>query len=258
MKIAILCNTQDEASINIHNHLQKMVKPEIGSHQVSLHLIETESIYMENIDEELGIDFAIFATKHVSKSGVHSLSVHTQGNWGGADYGGSPKTLAMSPAAWLKEGLKILVRKAENMHYEAIQECTHHGPDMSCPSMFIEIGSALEEWQNESAGQAIAETIIELLKMKIPKYQTAIGIGGLHHTPSFAKVQLNSNVAVGHVCPKYNLQNLTKEMIIQAIEKTSPKAELVILDWKGLGQEKERIVTLLDEMKIEYKKTKSF
>ena len=48
---------------------------------------------------------------------------------------------------------------------------------------------------------------------------------------------------------------LDKRMILQAIEKTIPKPDFILLDWKGLGKEKQRIVRLLDEMKIEYKRS---
>lgn len=258
MKILILCNTQDEASLNEYSFLKDLVKPRMGNHEVQLELIGVESIYTENIDKEYDCDLIIYPTKHQSKSGVHSLSVHTQGNWGKADFGGKDKDLGFCPAAWLKEGLKILERRAKDLHYEAIQECTHHGPQLSTPSFFIEIGSSIEEWENKDVGKIIAETIIELIEMKISNYKTAVGIGGLHHTPNFKKIQLETDIAIGHVVPKYNLENLDQEILLQAIEKTVPKAELVIVDWKGLGEYKERIKNILDELNIEWKKTKSF
>ncbi|MBU1201857.1 MAG: D-aminoacyl-tRNA deacylase [Nanoarchaeota archaeon] len=257
MNIAIVCSKSDEASKNIHSFLVGMIKPRMGEHEVSLHLMDEESVFLEGIDKKLGCDFVIFATKHQSKSGVHSLSVHIQGNWGEAGMGGKNRELGIAPAGWLKEGLKLLEKKAASMHYEAIQECTHHGPYLEVPSMFVEIGSSIEEWNNKEAGRVIAETIIELLEMKIPNYKTAVGIGGIHHTPNFKKIMLESNIAVGHVCPKYNLQNLDKKMIQQALEKTVPKANLVIVDWKGVGEYKEKIKEMLEEIGVKFKKTKS-
>jgi len=260
MKIDIICSKKDEASKNIHEHLLLVLKShsenQVGEHKVKLHLMEKESIYMENIDKELGCDMIIFATKHVSKSGIHSLSVHTQGNWGSADYGGVKRDLGISPACWLKEGLRLLEKKSADLHYEAIQECTHHGPQLSTPSFFIEIGSSLKEWQNKNTGKIIANTIMELLEMKIPSYKTAVGIGGLHHTPSFKKIVLNTNIAIGHVCPKYNLHALDEKMLMQALEKTEPKANLVLVDWKGLGEHKEKVLELLKKVSVEWKKTK--
>ena len=55
---------------------------------------------------------------------------------------------------------------------------------------------------------------------------------------NFKKILLNTEFAVSHVCPKYNLESLDKGMIKQAIERTYEKVEFIILDWKGLGKEK--------------------
>jgi len=258
MKVAIICSKDDEASMNIHSFLVNMIKPKIGKHEVELHLLNEESVYMDDIDKGIKCDMIIFPTKHQSKSGVHSLSAHVQGNWGHAQLGGFDRKLAIAPASWLKESLRLLEKKAVSLHYEAIQECTHHGPYLEVPSMFIEIGSSIEEWRNPKAGKLIAETIIELLQMNIPEYKSAVGIGGLHHTPNFKKIVLNSDIAMGHICPKYALEDFDKEMLLQAMDKCVPKSELVIVDWKGLKEHKQKIKEILDEVDIEWKKTKSF
>ncbi len=228
----------------------------MGEHQVKLFLKDKDSVYLENIDQEINCDMIIFPTMHQSKSGIHSLSVHTQGNWGQAMLGGKERELGVSPACWLKSAMKILEVKAQELHYEVIQEVTHHGPSLNVPSMFIEIGSSIEEWTNKNAGKLIAETIIELLEMKIPNYKTAVALGGLHHMPSFKKIIIDSNIAIGHACPKYNLENLDREMILQAMNKTIPKADLVIVDWKGLGEYKEKIKEILKGIK--WMRTKEF
>ena len=49
-----------------------------------------------------------------------------------------------------------------------------------------------------------------------------------------------------------------EEKISDAMEKTVPKAELVLLDWKGLKEHKQRIVDMLDELGVDWKKTKEF
>ncbi len=47
-------------------------------------------------------------------------------------------------------------------------------------------------------------------------------------------------------------------MILQALEKTVPRSELILVDWKGLGDHKERIAEILDSIGVEWKKTKDF
>lgn len=259
MKIAIVCSKTDEASSNIYSFLKDRIKPEIGEHEVSLHFMDEDSVYLENIDKELGADRIIFPTKHQSKSGIHSLSVHVQGNWGSeARFGGKPSQLGIAPAGWLKEGLRLLEEKGSDMKYDVIQECTHHGPYLEVPSIFIEIGSSEKEWKNPEAGKAISDTIIKLLEKDIPKYRTAVGIGGLHHTPNFKRIMLESDIAIGHVCPKYMLEEFNREMLLQALEKTVPKADLVLVDWKGLGKHKQKVLDILDSVDVEWDKRKNF
>ena len=44
-------------------------------------------------------------------------------------------------------------------------------------------------------------------------------------------------------------------MLKQAEQKTTEQIKQVLLDWKGLGEEKERIVSILDELGLECKRT---
>ena len=153
-------------------------------------------------------------------------------------------------------GLLKLEELAKETKQEVIQEATHHGPYLETPSMFIEIGSEEKQWKDKKLGKLLAKAVYHLITTEPEKCRAAFGIGGQHHTPNFKKVMLKTDIAFGHVCPKYNLENLTKEMILQAIERTKEKVDLIVLDWKGLGQEKERIVKLLEELKLNYKKSK--
>jgi len=157
--IAIITSTLDPAGMNIKENLISLVKwEEIGefhSHPYykynELYLFTTnkESIHCETIDKEINnelkskIKLLIFATKHVSKAGVHSLSVHSIGNWNKAMFGGEDSKLVNTDANFLKNALNILDKKSHK--YEVIQEATHHGPYVETPSVFIEIGSNLKQ-----------------------------------------------------------------------------------------------------------------
>lgn len=271
MKIAIIISPQDLASKTIGNALLqrqcfhptheefdgKRVLQCNGYNEARLYTIVQESIHAEHLDVRIAADLFIFATKHVSKAAVPSLCVHAPGNWGPALYGGKANSLGIAPASYLKTALQ----KLEELHtlhhllnYEVIQEATHHGPLLEKPCMFIEIGSTEKEWQDEQAAEIIAATILFLIEQTPKEYPTALGIGGLHHTPQFKKIILQTERAIGHVCPKYNLAYLTPTMIQQGLEKTHEKTTQVILDWKGLGDEKDRIVQMLDELHISYTK----
>ena len=69
---------------------------------------------------------------------------------------------------------------------------------------------------------------------------------------------LKSDIAVGHICPKHNLETLDEEMLNQMLEKTLPKPEFVMLDWKGLGKEKQRILELLKNNNIKFERSDKF
>jgi len=99
---------------------------------------------------------------------------------------------------------------------------------------------------------------MSIIPKKPKHYKTVFGIGGLHHCSNFTKLMEKSDLAFGHVCPKYMLEHLDKEMILQAMERNVHKCEEVVLDWKGLGPFKQKISKMLDELKIKYKKTKEY
>ncbi len=267
MQTAIIVSTKDLAGMNIKSCLLELFNPKscgkYSNHEVydlgkaKLYTTDNDSINCENIDDEIAADLFIFATKHQSAAGINSLSTHVPGNWGNADYGGKPKELCVCPANHLKETLKKL-EELNNLGFEVVQECTHHGPFMKRPCMFIEIGSNETAWKKKEAGIIIAKAIHHLINSEIKQFRTAVGIGGLHTTPSFKKIMLKEDIAVGHVCPKYNLENLDEEMIKQALERTVPKADLIILDWKGMKEHKERIKEMVSKLNVEVVRTDKY
>ena len=272
---AIIVSKKDIAGMNIKECLlrlfefketgqefegEKIYEIKVEKEKIRLYTTENDSINCENIDKKIDADFIIFATKHQSKSRIASLSVHVQGNWSKAEFGGSDLKLCIADADYLRECLfKLKEIACNNNNYEIIQECTHHGPYLAkTPCMFIEIGSSEKQWPDKEAGNIIAKTIISIIPKKPKHYRTAFGIGGLHHCSNFTKLMEKSDLAFGQVCPIYMLEYLDKEMILQAIEKNVHKCEEVVLDWKGLGQYKQKITKILDELRIKYKKTKEF
>lgn len=288
MRIAVIVSTKGLADMNIKACLLEQgfreTEEDFDGHkacilpgtEARLYTTDTDSVYCENIDRKVDADLFIFATRHSSEAGIKSLSVHAAGNWGSADFGGTERQLCIAPASYLKAALLKLdeligaksirptqptspppTQSSQGLsEFSVIQECTHHGPYLEKPCMFIEIGSNENEWKNKEAGKVIAETIIYLIKNKPKLCKTIFGIGGLHHTPEFSKIARRTDFAVGHVCPKYNLENLDEEMIKQALEKNIEEDVIVVLDWKGLKTEKEKVVNLLEKMNIDFKKTK--
>ncbi len=261
MKIAIIISKQDIAGMNILNFLSLD----------NVHVIEDETIFHENIDKEIDADLFIFATRHQGKSGVKTLSCHTPGNWAKAEYGGSDRQLCVAPVNFLKEALLKLEEinnsdEFKALGYDVVTECTHHGPYLEKPIIYIEIGATEEEWRDEKAGKIIAQVVEYLVKnadeINSRKYISAVAIGGLHTMPNFKKVILGSDVAIGHCCPKYMLEHLDIDLLKQAVDKSVPKSQLIVIDWKGLGPHKQKITELCDQLMeekgVEVKRTKEF
>ncbi len=264
MKAAIIVSEKDLAGMNIKENLIKEGFQETGeefennavyglqtkNNEAALYTTKKDSVYRENIDKEIDADMFIFATRHQSAAGIHSFTVHPIGNFGKADFGGKEKTLCFSPAYYIKTGFQLL-KEHNTLSHDVIQESTHHGPYLEKQAMFIEIGSSSDEWKNPKAGKIMAGVIIELLSSKEKNYKSAFGIGGLHHAPNFRKIITGEEMAISHICPKHHLTDLNDEIIGQAIEKSVPKAKIIVLDWKGLGAEKERIKQLAESTNLE-------
>jgi D-aminoacyl-tRNA deacylase len=241
LKFTIITPKPDYAGPNIAQELENL----------GLEYLETEerSIYLENIDKTLETDFIIFATTHRGKT-EKMLSVHAPGNWKKAELGGMQGKLCPTSARVLKIFFQEL-NKNIPPGWQATLECTHHGPYLETPCLFIEIGSNETNWQDKEAGLAIANTIkqaISRVNSSDTRYKTAIAIGGPHYCPNFNKIQLNSQYAISHIIPEYALP-LEESMLDEAINKTQEKIDSVLIDWKGLGksEQKQKILSLLNQ-----------
>jgi D-aminoacyl-tRNA deacylase len=255
MKYAILVSEKDIAGMNIKERLLEM---DVGKlKNTFLHMIKDDTIYSDGLDKKIDAEVFIFATRHKAKAGIKTLTCHTPGNFGKAEFGGKERKLCIAYANLMKTAYLKLKENAkkDNISYEVSLECTHHGPYIEKPCMFIEIGSTEEEWKDKKAGETIAKTIIDIVSGSMNNSKSVIGIGGTHYCENFNKVMERTGFAVGHICPKYALENLDEEMLKQMIEKNKEKIELAILDWKGLGTEKQRVVGILEKIGIKYQRS---
>ncbi len=269
MEVAIIASEKDIAGKSIYsvlvNSFNKLSLMFDGSNvygytmdevALKLYLIKEETIFSDDLDKKLNADLFVFITRHSSVSGKPCFTSHVPGNWAKAEYGGKDKKLCIAPAALIRQAI-FSFEQNNSLGWEVIQECTHHGPLLSKPCMFIEIGSTEKEWRNKEAAEIAAKSVIGLFKKKPEKCKTAFGIGGLHGMPNFKKL-LYKGIAFGHVCPKYMLDNLDEGLIEQALEKTLEKVDYIVLDWKGLKGNKQRILAMLLELGLDYRKIKDF
>ncbi len=267
-KYLIIASKKDPAGINITTSLSQFRKNPLLSAMgekpsFDFYLIDTEIIDDNGLDKEKinKYDFIIFASKHQSEKKEKTLSIHALGNWRNSDLGGEPSKVCSTSALFQKQIFEKLKTNSEKYHlkdYKVTLECTHHGPLIDKPCIFIEIGSTEIEWKDRKAGFTVAKTISEIINdFKESLYnEIAIGIGGPHYCPNFNKIQLSSNIAVSHIIPQYVLP-LKEEMIKEAIEKTDEEVDFALLDWKGLGnsEQRQQILEILNKNYIQYKRT---
>ena len=270
-RIAIIASFKDPAGINIRNNLLELFDFEkidekfdnneifeynrIPNKNIKLYLMNDELVYSEHIDKKIDADFLIFASKHRSRENKPSFAVHAIGNWGIANLGGKDKKLCPSSAVLLKNFFMELNENAKETNFEVTLEATHHGPYVEKPSVFVEIGSTEKEWNDNTNWEIIAKTIMNGIKNENKNYKLAVGIGGPHYPVNFNKIALRTDIALSHICQKYALKNLNEGAISQAIQKTKEKVDFMLLDWKGLGTEKQRIVEILKNLGMEIRRT---
>jgi D-aminoacyl-tRNA deacylase len=158
---------------------------------------------------------------------------------------------------YMKEALKKLKSAYSGDEFEIVQECTHHGPQLSKPCMFIEIGSSETEWKRRDAGEIIANAVNFIAINPPKKHKSVIVLGGGHYNQVATKLMLNTEYSVGHICPKHMLTKLDEKMMKQAIDKNGERFEMAVLDWKGMSTEKQRIVEMLKSHGIKHEKYQS-
>ena len=96
--------------------------------------------------------------------------------------------------------LRRLKKEAVGLDFEVTFEVTHHGPYLTTPTLFIEIGSSEATWGSIDAADAIARA---LSSVDVASYPAAMGIGGGHYAPRFTESSLGKKISFGHMLPNY-------------------------------------------------------
>lgn len=219
--------------------------------------VETDIIHTDYLDEITKTDYFVMASRHKSVSGKPTLTVHPTGNWSAAaEMGGRSKELAFS----LPEKMKLALQYFSSHPIEGFEisyEATHHGPTVpKTPLFFIEIGSSEDQWIRDDAGEAVAAAIMHAIENHLPQQRNAIGIGSIHYPRSFTKRALETDVALGHMLPKYMFNEFNTASLKQAIEKTVGGVQLALIEWKSLkAPERAAAIELLAGLGLAYEKT---
>lgn len=212
----LVCSTEDNASVNIRDSLlasggwseggEFEGAPVHRKGELTMVMVPRLHLYCDGVDtavaEALGQrpDEVVFLSRHRAASGQRSLTVHPIGNWGKADYGGRERTVVPAAPHLMTSLLRQMKREAAGLDFEVTFEVTHHGPYLTTPTLFIEIGSSEATWGDRDAADAIART---LQNVDVSVNPVAMGIGGGHYAPRFTEASLGKKVSFGHMLPNY-------------------------------------------------------
>lgn len=227
--------------------------------EVKLLTLSEESVRAQYLPESFSnVELVTFISKHSSESGTPTLSVHVPGNLGEAELGGLPRKVSVAAANAMRDALKALAKFKEEMclNYEVSYECTHHGPSLDVPTMFVELGSSPAQWSDVKAAEAVARAAIESVgNFGKSGSKAVLGVGGTHYNAKFTRMALQSEIAFGHMIPKYAVASVDEAILKQCVDRTYERVDHAVLDWKGIkGEDKPHVVAMLDRIGLPFEK----
>ena len=198
--------------------------------------------------------FLAFVSRHSGETG-ELLTAHATGNFGGAEYGGDPESLARAAPGAEKRVVEALAAHAPES-YEVGIECTHHGPTaVSVPSLFVELGSDEPQWSDAEAAEAVARAVLDLRGTGADlldesegsgadaasggrsdtdgRPRHVVGFDGGHYAPRFTRIVRETEWAVGHVGADWALADMgapasNRDVIDAAFARS--RAEHAVID----------------------------
>jgi D-aminoacyl-tRNA deacylase len=306
MGVLLVASKSDTASMTLYAAMMRLdgwSKPfSITSGDYYIH--ECGSVYLLVIDQihiradhidllfkkqtGLSVYDILILSRHVSRSNTPAMTLHAIGIPGILPYGeegisGGKNGLLVPPSKYfasLFRRMNTLARKKKlDDDFDLTLETTHHGPILTTPTLYIEIGSTEDEWGREDVADCWAEVISDVLVMFGSKsvyfnsdLDVMIGFGGGHYAPRHKAVILNSDINVGHIIANYSLifeQNNESEIpsgpwsecIQSAVDSTRisfPQSKIFAhLDRKSFkGWQRSAIIQKLDDLGVEVRRAK--
>ncbi|MGI0081336.1 MAG: D-aminoacyl-tRNA deacylase [Nitrososphaerales archaeon] len=265
MKTVIINSALDPAGSNIHDRLvEEFGYKEIadqydgltayGEGEALLVTSKKEILFVEDLDDYFPDCRYVFISKHWAESGIPSLTAHFAGNFGKNEFGGNPGEIARFSPSMLKRYFSSLnlLRDEIPQTYSLTLEATHHGPtSLKAPVLFVELGSGPEQWKDPNAARWVCEALVNSLQARNDLGKCALAFGGVHYSQKFNKFVLESGFKLGPIVPKYALEFLDKGLMEQLTQKGDQRITHAVLDMKGLGSHKEKVVKLVSEFELE-------
>ena len=245
----------DPAGNNMATFISQNMKKEgeiYRGNDFDLLIIPTPAISADWLEEKYSYDGFVFLSKHAAESGVLALTCHSTGNFSDAKFGGNKRQVAIPHPDLQKSYLqKLSEHKNDFSDFQITIEATHHGPTaLNKPTIFIEIGTTEKQWTDTTLCNSVAKLVVEVLTEKPKSAPVAICFGGTHYPEKFTKELLQGKHALGTVIPKHGLDFLDQELFSHILERNN-MAKSALLDWGGLGQNKQKVLDLLSKTDLE-------
>ncbi len=215
-------------------------------------IIPTPAISADWLEEKYSYDGFVFLSKHAAESGVLALTCHSTGNFSDAKFGGKNRQVAIPHPDLQKSYLqKLWEHKNDFSDFQITIEATHHGPTaLNKPTIFIEIGTTEKQWTDTYLCNSVAKLVVETLTEEPMCAPVAICFGGTHYPEKFTKELIQGKHALGTVIPKYGLEFLDQKLFSHILERNY-MAKSALLDWGGLGQNKQKVLDFLNQTDLE-------
>jgi D-aminoacyl-tRNA deacylase len=217
-----------------------------------LTIISSSVISADWLEQQFDYDRYLFLSKHAAESGRLALTCHSTGNFDTAKFGGNSKQIAIPFPSFQKTYLQNLWQEREQFSdFEITIEATHHGPtNLNKPCIFIEIGTTEKQWNDTKLCNSVARIIEKTFEKPLTQFPFAVCFGGTHYSEKFTNEIIHGKFALGTVIPKHAMEFLDESLFQHIIERNIG-AEIALLDWSSLGQNKQKLIELLSTTNLE-------
>lgn len=248
MHILMLASRSDPAGMAIITEVEALLDDAELLHEVSLARIDGSLL---ECDPPTDPDLIVFLSKHRAESGVNAMCVHAIGNFGEARFGGRDGMLVPTHPTVLTALYRSLrAQKPETSlgPYEVSLEAVHHGPFTTTPSIFYELGSSESQWNDREAAHLMACAALDVLSEPLASRPSFFGFGSNHYCAGFAG--LTDRYDFAGSCARYALASVTDEHL----RWVDAHADIIMLDDRSMGPEKQRITQMLERLGIGFEK----
>ena len=217
-----------------------------------LAIISSPSISADWLEEKFDYDGYIFLSKHAAESGILALTCHNTGNFSDANFGGNNRQVSIPHPYIQKSYIQNLWNaRSKFSEFQITIEATHHGPTaLNKPALFIEIGTTEKEWNDVNLCNSIGQMIVDVMKRQQKSYPIAICFGGTHYSEKFTNELIHGKYSLGTVIPKHALGYIDQSLFSHIIKRNNG-ATAALLDWNGMGKNKQKILEMLGTTDLE-------